>query len=29
MMIFDELTEENLMLYAAKAYDKPNFSDID
>lgn len=28
-MIFDELTEENLMLYAAKAYDKPNFSDIE
>lgn len=29
MMIFDELTEENLFLYAAKAYYKPQFSDID
>lgn len=29
MMIFNELTEENLLLYAAKAYYKPNFSDID
>lgn len=29
MMIFNELTEENLMLYAAKAYYKPNFSDIE
>lgn len=28
-MIFNELTEENLLLYAAKAYYKPNFSDID
>ena len=28
-MIFDELTEENLMLYAAKVYYKPQFSDID
>ena len=28
-MIFNELTEENLMLYAAKAYYKPNFSDIE
>jgi len=29
MMIFNELTEENVMLYAAKAYYKPKFSDID
>ena len=29
MMIFNELTEENLLLYAAKAYYKPNFSDIE
>ena len=29
MMIFNELTEENLFLYAAKAYYKPQFSDID
>ena len=29
MMIFDELTEENLFLYAAKAYYKPQFSDIE
>ena len=29
MMIFDELTEENVMLYAAKAYYKPKFSDIE
>ena len=29
MMIFNELTEENLMLYAAKAYNKPQFSDIE
>lgn len=29
MMIFDELTEENVMLYAAKAYYKPQFSDIE
>ena len=28
-MIFNELTEENLLLYAAKAYYKPNFSDIE
>lgn len=28
-MIFNELTEENLFLYAAKAYYKPQFSDID
>lgn len=29
MMIFDELTEENVVLYAAKAYYKPQFSDIE
>jgi len=29
MLIFDELTEENLFLYAAKHYDNPNFSDVD
>ena len=29
MMIFDELTEENVMLYAAKVYYKPQFSDIE
>lgn len=29
MMIFNELTEENLFLYAAKAYYKPQFSDIE
>lgn len=29
MMIFDELTEENVLLYAAKAYYKPQFSDIE
>lgn len=28
-MIFNELTEENVMLYAAKAYNKPQFSDIE
>ena len=28
-MIFDELTEENLLLYAAKHYYKPQFSDIE
>tara|TARA_R100000455_G_C6173387_1_gene53969 strand:+ start:165 stop:530 length:366 start_codon:yes stop_codon:yes gene_type:complete len=28
-MIFNELTEENVMLYAAKAYYKPQFSDIE
>tara|TARA_R100000278_G_scaffold101719_1_gene78254 strand:+ start:959 stop:1324 length:366 start_codon:yes stop_codon:yes gene_type:complete len=28
-MIFDELTEENVMLYAAKVYYKPQFSDIE
>jgi hypothetical protein len=29
MMIFNELTEENVMLYAAKVYYKPQFSDIE
>lgn len=29
MMIFNELNEENLILYAAKAYYKPKFSDIE
>ena len=29
MMIFDELTEENLFLYAAKHYYNPKFSDIE
>jgi len=29
MMIFNELTEENLFLYAAKHYYKPQFSDIE
>jgi len=29
MLIFEELTEENLFLYAAKHYDNPTFSDID
>jgi len=29
MMIFDELTEDNLFLYAAKHYYKPQFSDIE
>ena len=28
-MIFKELTEKNLFLYAAKHYKNPNFSDID
>ena len=28
-MIFNELTEENLLLYAAKHYYKPQFSDIE
>lgn len=28
-MIFDELTEENLLLYAAKHYYKPQFSDVE
>jgi hypothetical protein len=29
MMIFNDLTEENLFLYAAKHYYKPQFSDIE
>lgn len=29
MLIFEELTEENLFLYAAKHYDNPTFSDVD
>jgi len=29
MLIFNELTEENLSLYAAKHYDNPTFSDVD
>lgn len=29
MMVFNELTEENVLLYAAKAYYKPQFSDIE
>ena len=29
MMRFDELTEDNLFLYAAKHYYKPQFSDIE
>lgn len=29
MMIFNELTEENLFLYAAKHYYNPKFSDIE
>ena len=29
MMRFDELTENNLFLYAAKHYYNPNFSDIE
>lgn len=29
MMIFNELTEDNLFLYAAKHYYNPQFSDID
>jgi hypothetical protein len=29
MLIFNELTEENLFLYAAKHYDNPTFSDVD
>lgn len=28
-MIFNELTEDNLLLYAAKHYYKPQFSDIE
>lgn len=29
MLVFNELTEENLFLYAAKHYDNPTFSDIE
>jgi len=29
MLVFNELTEENLFLYAAKHYDNPTFTDID
>lgn len=29
MLIFEELTEDNLFLYAAKHYDNPTFSDIE
>jgi len=29
MLVFEELTEENLFLYAAKHYDNPTFSDIE
>ena len=29
MIVFKELTEKNLFLYAAKHYKNPNFSDID
>lgn len=29
MLILNELTEENLFLYAAKHYDNPTFSDVD
>ena len=29
MLIFDQLTEDNLFLYAAKHYSNPAFSDID
>lgn len=29
MLIFEELTEDNLFLYAAKHYNNPTFSDID
>ncbi len=29
MMIFNELTEKNVLLYAAKYYYKPQFSDIE
>ena len=29
MIVFNELTEKNLFLYAAKHYKNPNFSDID
>lgn len=29
MLVFNELTEENLFLYAAKHYSNPTFSDVD
>jgi hypothetical protein len=29
MLVFKELTEENLFLYAAKHYDNPTFSDVE
>lgn len=29
MLVLDELTEENLFLYAAKHYNNPTFSDIE
>ena len=29
MIVFNELTEKNLFLYAAKHYKNPKFSDID
>ena len=29
MLVFNELTEDNLFLYAAKHYDNPTFSDVD
>tara|TARA_B100000424_G_scaffold266232_1_gene257061 strand:- start:418 stop:798 length:381 start_codon:yes stop_codon:yes gene_type:complete len=29
MLVLNELTEENLFLYAAKHYDNPTFSDVD
>jgi len=29
MLVFNELTEGNLFLYAAKHYDNPTFSDVD
>lgn len=29
MLIFNELTESNLFLYAAKHYNNPTFSDVD
>ena len=29
MLVFEQLTEENLFLYAAKHYDNPTFADID
>jgi hypothetical protein len=29
MLVFNELTEENLFLYAAKHYNNPTFSDVD